>query len=113
MTGIRDAVPPVRLTMGRYWYEIDELEKNGTLPVELGVMLKALITTFFGRAVTPEAKPHLVELAKRYLIGGIEFTDRHASYDVVCFKPEDTEKGRAFFYFAQRHPGGRFHYLPE
>ena len=105
--------PSIRLTQGRYWYEIDDLETKGEIPVELGLMLKALIGTFFARAITPEATTHLIGLAKRYLTGGIEFTDRNAAYDIVCFKPENIENGRAFFYFAQRHPGGRFHYLEE
>ncbi|GEM_PF-1903139 len=113
MTKENTAVPPLRLNSGDFWDDIEKLEKNGEIPAELGTMLKSLIATFFARAVTPEAKPHLVDLAKQYLSGGIEFTDRSTAYDIVVFIPENGENLRAFFYFAQQVSGGRFHYLDE
>ena len=53
------AVPPILLTSDRFWYEIDELEKMGAMPAELGTMLKTLIITFFkkSRNAGGEASP--------------------------------------------------------
>ena len=108
-----NTVPPLQLDSGRFWDDIETLEKNGEIPAELGTMLRTLIITFFEKAVTPEAKPHLLDLVRKHLPGGIEFTDRGTKFDIVHFVPEDVEEGRPFFYFAQQFPGGRFYYVVD
>jgi hypothetical protein len=106
---------PLKLSSSGYWKQIDDLEKDGILPWELGSLLKEIISSFFSRAIPAEATSHLVELAKQYLQGGIELSNSAMDcfYDVMVFVPNAEKNLRSFFLLVRKYPEGRLKYLDE
>ena len=92
---------PLRLTRVGYWQELEELTKKGSLPPEIGMLLKGLISAHFKKAIPPGADTRTIMLAKEYLSGGIVMIDSpiESPYDVIVFRPDsgNEERLRTFF----------------
>lgn len=112
-----DINPLIRLTSSGYWMQIDELEKDGKLPAELGRLLKELVNSHLNNTARPTATPHLIELAKQHLQGGIELSDSamDLAYDVMVYTPNRgcEKEQRLFFILIHKYPEGRMRYLDE
>lgn len=106
---------PLKLSSGNYRQEIDNMEREGSLPVELGSLLKGIIAAFFSRSDPAEATSHLIGLAKQYVQRGIELNSPAVSfqYDVMVFDPAPGNKSHPFFLLVRKYPDGRLRYLDE
>ena len=104
---------PLELTLDRYWEELEKLGKIGIIPPELGMMLKALVTTHLRETIPPEATRYLTTLAMSHLQGGIQLDDH--LYDVAVFVPNSGDKvaTRSFFKLIPKYPGGWLKYLKD
>jgi len=110
----------LRFSLQNHWREIDELEKLGILPGELGRCLKSLITYHPYNAFTPEATPMLIQQAKQHVGNGFVLVDEkrngiELAFDIVvcCPNPGEHTRTRKFFLLIPKYPGAKLKYLDE
>ena len=107
--------PPLILTKLGYWQELKDLAKDGLLPSELADTLISVIDAHINGFIAPQSSPHLVTLAKKHLLHGIELSDTAADYyDLMVYIPnKEKTTRRSFFHLVRKWPKGRLRYLDE
>ncbi len=114
---MKTATASLKLTTWAYWEELDELMEDDRIQVELGMCLRALISSHINKTIPPEASSTLVQIAKNHLAGGIILSDSAGEqfYDLMVFVPDAGGEAtrRSFFRLIPKYPGGRFKYLND
>jgi hypothetical protein len=117
-------VPSIRLTTTGNWQELEDMVTRKELPAALADCLKELIACERHGAITPEAKPHLIQLVKEYLPNGIQLSQSMLEpgglYDVVVWVPHNKVisvpntdqliEFRSFFKLVPKYPNGELRY---
>jgi hypothetical protein len=110
----------LKFSLQKHWQEIDDLQKKGILPDELGWCLKSLITDHLCGNFTPDATPRLIQQAKQHIGNGFVLVDethngRELMFDIVVCVPDpgNPKRTRKFFQLIPRYPGARLRYLDE
>jgi len=111
------APTPLLLHFSSYWSDLEQLARERKLPRDLVDCLMALINSHNHNTIGPEAKPHLIGEAKKYLQGGILLIriNEEMFYDVMVFVPNKNQEvtKRFFFKLMPKCKGGQFRHLKE
>ncbi|OGN04676.1 MAG: hypothetical protein A3B99_03880 [Candidatus Yanofskybacteria bacterium RIFCSPHIGHO2_02_FULL_44_12b] len=105
---------PIYVTVGNFWKEVEEAGHRVGMPPELISCLRVLIGSHIHSQMGPRASPHLIRLAKEYVLGGVVISDfvreEERVLEVMVFIPKfnpDPEKvGHPFFKLVPTYSNG-------
>ncbi len=106
---------PIKLTSSNYWKEIGQLVNDAILPMELGGLLRKLISLRNKKVIPPLAETRTIKLARDFMTGGIDLDDGQYFYDVVVYLPSDPndKTKRRFFVLIPKWPYGKLTHLED
>ncbi len=109
--------PLLKLTIWRYWQELDAEVAEKKIPSCVADTLKAVICSHQSHTAPLSTTTYIANQMKKYILGGIELRgiEGDSVFDVMVFVPNtNNEKARGvFFKLIPKYPRGQFKYLKD